>query len=405
MNWERLTLAFRVSAYRWVWASNFAAAAGFQPFMIGQGWLLYDLTGSPFMVGLAPGLGAAFNLVLSPFWGLLADRFDRRKLMMISQTAMGLSIIMIGALVVMDRIEVWHVLGLSVIQRMGMSLQRTARSTLMFDVVGSKAFMNATAGQFLSSQGAGLIGPVGAGFIIKSFGAGYLFLILGFIILIGVLMLLKVESVLVKRLQSKSIIDDLKEGFRFVRNDKPIRTILWTVLVTEGLGFSTWSMFPVVAISLLGGDAVTLGLLGTFRGFGGVIGALFISSFGDIRFKGSILWGSAFLFGLFLIAFSFSHSALLSYVLISTIGFMAIMYNTQAQSLLQILTPDEMRGRVMGIHSVLLTGIGFGAMGMGAIAGWLGVNWAIFGGGGLVATNAAINLPIAPTVNRKAGGS
>ena len=69
MNWERLTLAFRVSAYRWVWASNFAAAAGFQPFMIGQGWLLYDLTGSPFMVGLAPGLGAAFNLVLSPFWG------------------------------------------------------------------------------------------------------------------------------------------------------------------------------------------------------------------------------------------------------------------------------------------------------------------------------------------------
>ena len=149
MNWERLTLAFRVSAYRWVWASNFAAAAGFQPFMIGQGWLLYDLTGSPFMVGLAPGLGAAFNLVLSPFWGLLADRFDRRKLMMIAQIAMGLSIVMIGALVVTDHIEVWHVLGLSVIQRMGMSLQRTARSTLMFDVVGSKAFMNATAGQFL----------------------------------------------------------------------------------------------------------------------------------------------------------------------------------------------------------------------------------------------------------------
>ena len=117
----------------------------------------------------------------------------------------------------------------------------------------------------MSSQGAGLIGPVAAGFIIKSFGVGHLFLILGSIIIIGVLMLLKVESVLVKRLQSKSIIDDLKEGFRFVKNDKPIRTILWTVLVTEGLGFSTWSMFPVVAISLLGGDAVTLGLLGAFR--------------------------------------------------------------------------------------------------------------------------------------------
>jgi MFS family permease len=164
-------------------------------------------------------------------------------------------------------------------------------------------------------------------------------------------------------------------------------------------------MFPVVAISLLGGDAVTLGLLGTFRGLGGVIGALFISSFGDIRVKGSILWGSAFLFGLFLIVFSFSRNTFLSYFLISTIGFVAIMYNTQAQSLLQILTPDAMRGRVMGIHSVLLTGIGFGALGMGAIAGWLGVNWAIFGGGGLVATNALINVSTAPIVNREAGGS
>lgn len=402
MNWDRLTLAFRIPAFRWIWASSLAGAAGFQPFMIGQGWLLWELTASPFMVGLAPALGAASNLILNPFWGLMSDRLDRRKLMIVSQSVMGLAILVLGILVVNDMVQIWHVLILSVIQRMGMSLQRTAGKPFTFSVVGRKAFMNATAAHFLTSQGAGLVGPISAGFIIKSFGTGYLFLILGFIILMGVLALFRVQSVPIKNRATKSFIQDFREALKFVKNDTSLRAILWTVLVTESLGYSTWSMFPVVAVSLLGGDSVTLGLLGTFRGLGGVLGALSVSSFGDIKLKGSILWGGAFLFGLALIAFSFSRDAYLSYALVSCIGIVAVIYDIQANTLLLSLCPEEMRGRIMAIYGIVMTGIGFGSLGMGAVAGWLGVNWAIFGGGSLVTTNALAHMHMAPVVNRQA---
>lgn len=402
MNWDRLILAFRIPAFRWIWLSSLAGAAGFQPFMIGQGWLLWELTASPFMVGLAPALGAASNLLLNPFWGLMSDRLDRRKLMIISQSVMGLAILVLGILVVNDMVQVWHVLILSVIQRMGMSLQRTAGKPFTFSVVGRKAFMNATAAHFLTSQGAGLVGPISAGFIIKSFGTGYLFLILGFIILMGILALFRVQSVPIKNRATKSFIQDFREALKFVKNDTSLRTILWTVLVTESLGYSTWSMFPVVAVSLLGGDSVTLGLLGTFRGLGGVLGALSISSFGDVKLKGSILWGGAFLFGLALIAFSFSRDAYLSYALVSGIGIVAVIYDIQANTLLLSLCPEEMRGRIMAIYGIVMTGIGFGSLGMGAVAGWLGVNWAIFGGGSLVTTNALAHMHMAPVVNRQA---
>ncbi len=401
MNWNRLTLAFKIPAFRWIWASSLAGAAGFQPFMIGQGWLLYELTASPFMVGLAPALGAASNLILNPFWGLMSDRLDRRKLMIISQSVMGLAILMIGILVINDMVQVWHVLMLSVIQRMGMSLQRTAGKPFTFSVVGRKAFMNATAAHFLTSQGAGLIGPISAGFIIKSFGVGYLFLILSLIIIIGVLPLFRVKSIPIKIRAAQSLTQDFREALKFVKNDTSLRTILWTVLVTESLGYSTWSMFPVVAVSLLGGDAVTLGLLGTFRGLGGVLGAITVSGFGDIKIKGSILWGCASLFGIALIAFSFSRDAYLSYALVSAIGIVAVIYDIQANTLLLTLCPEEMRGRIMAIYGIVMTGIGFGSLGMGAVAGWLGVNWAIFGGGTLVTTNALAHLPVAPMVNRQ----
>jgi MFS family permease len=399
VNWERLTLAFRIPAFRWLWASSLAGAAGFQPFMIGQGWLLYELTASPFMVGLAPALGAASNLILTPIWGIISDRLDRRKLMMISQFVVGISIFMIGILVVNDIVQIWHILLLSVTQRTGMSLQRTAGKPFTFSVVGRKAFMNATAAQFLSSQGAGLVGPISAGFIIMSFGVGYLFLILGFIILVGILPLFRVQSIAIKNRVNKSLTQDFREALKFVKNEKSLRSILWTVLVTESLGYSTWSMFPVVAVSLLGGDAITLGLLGTFRGLGGVVGAITISSFGDVKMKGSILWGGACLFGIALIAFSFSHNPYLSYALVSAIGIVAVIYDITANTLLLSLCPEEMRGRIMAIYGIVMTGIGFGSLGMGAVAGWLGVNWAIFGGGSVVTTNALAHMPMASIVN------
>ncbi|MBM3926179.1 MAG: MFS transporter [SAR202 cluster bacterium] len=403
MMWERLFTAFRIPAYRWMWSSSLAAAAGFQPYMVGQGWLLYDLTESPFIVGLAPGLGAAANLLFAPFGGVLADRMDRRLMVMLSQGLMALAILTIGVLVVADLVEVWHVLVMSMGHSVGMSLQRTSRNTFLLDVVGRNAFMNAMAGQFMSSQIAGLVGPFAAGFIIAGVGVGYLFLILGSIIVLGAFLMLKVAPVPMEHRQTNSVFGELRESINFIRKNRPVRGVLLTVLITEGLGFSAWSMFPVIATEVLNGGPVVLGMLSTCRGLGGVVGTVVISSFGDIKSKGTVLFGAAITFGALLVLFSFSRNIPLSLFLIGLTGAASIMYNTQAQTVLPLLSPAEMRGRVMGLHSVVLTSIGFGALGMGAVASLVGVTWSVLGGGSLVAVNGLGRSRMAGVINREAG--
>ena len=146
MHLDRLLLAFRLPVYRWLWASNLTEATGFMPFMLAQGWVILEITGSPFMVGLATGLGGAANMLFSPLGGVLVDRFNRRTILMLAQIIMAAAILILGLLFIAGVIEVWHILIISMVQRTMMGLQLTARNTLMYNLVGPKVFMNAMAG-------------------------------------------------------------------------------------------------------------------------------------------------------------------------------------------------------------------------------------------------------------------
>ena len=352
------------------------------------------------MVGLAPGLGAVANMIFSPFGGVLADRLNRRTILIVAQLTTASAILILGILTVADVVQVWHIFLVTVVQRVTMGLQLATRNTLMYDVVGPRVFMNAMAGQFMSTHAASVLAPLAGGFLMAYYGPGYLFLAIGSIILLGTLFLLAVPSVPVAR-SVGSMWGNLKEGIGFVLHDRPVRTVLWTVLITDGLGFSTQAMFPVVTRDVLHAGPVVLGLLSTFRGAGGVVGSLIISSFGDIKAKGFVFIGAALIFGVFIVLFAISRSFPLSLVFILLVGAFATTYDTMAHTLLQTMTPEVMRGRVMGIYSFVVSGIGLGALGLGALTGLVGVSWALAAAGSAVASNAVVRLPMARVLSER----
>jgi len=341
-------------------------------------------------------------MIFSPFGGVLVDRFDRRVVLMAAQVITALAILTLGVLTVTEVIQVWHILMVSVVHRLMISLQLASRNTLMYDVVGREATMNAMAGQFMSTHSASVLGPLGAGFTMAAFGPGVLFLAVGGIIGLGAFLVLQVPKV-PRTAPSGSVLSNLKEAAHFAISNRPVRNVLWTVLITDGLGFSTQAMFPVVTRDILHAGPVVLGLLSTLRGAGGVIGAFVLSSFGDVKPKGWVFIGAAFCFGVLLILFAFSRVLPLSLSLIFLVGICGTAYDTMAHTLLQTLSPEAMRGRMMGIYTFVVSGIGFGALAQGAIATSIGVKWAITSAGGSVALNALGRLSIAASLGQRRG--
>jgi len=396
---NRLLLGFRVPGYRWLWINSFTGAAGFSPYHMGEGWLILELTDSPLMVGLAPAIGAGVNMVFSPFGGVLVDRFDRRKVLTAVQLTTALAITTLGVLTVTDMVHVWHILVVSAVLRLMMGLQLASRNTLMYDVVGRDGVMNAMAGQFMSSHSASVVFPLGAGVVMATMGTGELFLFIGGIIGAGAFLVMRVPKVR-QTAPTGSVLNNLGEAVRFAYKDRPVRNILWTVLITDGLGFSAQAMFPVLTRDVLHAGEVVLGVISTLRGVGGVVGALVISGFGDIKRKGRVFVISAFCFGALLVLFAVSRSLPLSLAAIFLVGVAGTIYDTMAHTLLQTSSPESMRGRMMGLYAFVVSGIGFGSLAQGAIAAWTGVTWAIAAAGSVVALNAAARLPVSESMSQ-----
>ena len=161
---------------------------------------------------------------------------------------------------------------------------------------------------------------------------------------------------------SGSLLNNLRQGISTTYGDRRLRTIMTAVFLTETLAFSATSMFPIIARDVLLAGPVVLGLLPTFRGIGGVIGAITVSSFGDIKYKGWTMIVANIILGCLLIIFAFSNNLPVSLFLILLSGACGTTFSTMATTLIQTLAPDNMRGRVMGIHGFIISGLGLGGI-------------------------------------------
>ncbi|MBI4336826.1 MAG: MFS transporter [Chloroflexi bacterium] len=402
---SRALLAFRIPSYRWLWASSLTNALGFMTYGMGQGWLLLELTGSPFWVGLAPGIDGVTSLLVSPLGGLAADRWDRRKVVVLSHLATALVTATLGLLALLGVVEVWHVMLTASLQGAARSVRMPAQTSLTYDLVGRTTVLNAMAGQFMAMNLAAVIGPLAGGFMLSAVNPGYFFLGLGTVALLSSWLVLHIEKPPSSLRQRASAWKNLKEGAAFAVRDRPLRTVFLVVLVTESLGFSAISMLPVVVRQVLHADPSVLGFLISLWGLGGITSTLVLASLGQVKRQGWLFLAVTLCFGTSLVFFGLSRSAPLSFALFFVVGAAGASYDSLASTLVQTLSPDALRGRTTGFYGLLVSGVNIGGMGMGTVAQFFGVAVAIALGGGLVATNALRLIPTARIIAQRSTGA
>lgn len=396
--------AFRIPGYTYLWINGMSGSIGFMTYNMGQGWLILELTGRPALVGLAPGISGIVMLLLGPLGGVITDRWDRRTLLLLSQLCVGSLTLVLGVLVtagVAESVQLGYVFGLAVVMGAARAVQMPSRGGLTYDLVGPALIVNVVALQFLAINVSGIIGPLTGGLVLAGWGTGPFFLLVGGVAMSGAGLLLFIRTPPRLGTTGGSFFANLTEGLAYAWRDRHIRSVLWVVMFTEMFGFAVLFMLPVVVRDVLQADAKALGFLQAAFGAGGIVGTLAISALGDIRARGWTFMGAAIGFGLFLVAFAFSNNLALSLALFGAAGASGVVYDVMGATLFQTMVPDSMRGRVLGLHGTLLSGVNVGSLLMGGIAELRGISFAV----GLLASFAAGNalriIPVARGISAR----
>ena len=391
-----LFLLLRTNGFGWLLTNSFFSGFGNILEILAVGWLVLDKTDSPFLVGLVTALRGVGLVFLAPLGGVIADKVDRRKLLTLVTLANAVNTLIMGLLIITDVVTLWQIMLLVGLQGLTWSIRMPVRNTLAYDLVGRRRALNAVSANFLAMQSTRIVGPVTAGLIISGYGVGEAYLVASASHFVSIGALLLVPRPPSSYVGGGSTLHNLREGLAHVIGNGPVRSLFSLVLVTEALGFSYQAMLPVMARDFLHVGATGLGFLAAGFGAGAVVAAFVITNLGDFKSKGWLLVGGAFCFGLFLVLFAFSRSYPLSIALLALAGASGVAYDSSAAALLQMLVPDNMRGRVMGVYGSFIGTSPMGGLQAGAVAALVSAPFAVGLGGTLVALNALRLVRLAP---------
>jgi len=366
---------------------------------VGEGWLILTLTNSPFYVGLTSALSSIGVLLFSLYAGVIADRTDKRRFIIYMQIAFMLEAFAVAILVQTGVVAVWQVLLLATLLGIASAFDIPMRQSFVVEMVGKDDLMNAIALNSSLFNGARVIGPAIAGFLIGAVGIAWCYYLngLSYIAVIAGLLLMRLPAY--KRPpQTTSSWTGFREVLAYLKNDKKMRTLMVLTAVLSVFGFPYISMMPVFARDVLHRGAGGYGALTSSIGIGAVIGALAIAlSSARIRARGRLMLAGGAVFGVLLMLFAASRSLALSMVLLALAGCAMIVNNAIGNTLLQTGAPDHLRGRVMGFYSFVFVGMApFGAFLFGVVAEYVGVSAAIAAGGAIVSLTvmfAALTVP------------
>ncbi len=334
-----------------------------------QGFLVYELTQSPAYlgyVGFASGIPA---WILTLYGGVVADRVPRRTLLIVTQAAMMFFAFVLAAITFLNIVQPWHILILAFLLGTTNAFDAPARQAFVSEMVDKEDLTNAIALNATMFNSALAAGPAVAGITYAVFGPGWCFTINGisFIAVIIALSMMRFEPSQA-RVSRESVLLELKEGLRHVLNHRIIRTLFIVIAINQLLVFSMSTLLPAWSVSVLGGDATTNGFLFSARGIGSLIGALVIASLGNFAFRGKLLTLGLFLSAILLIVFGLFRWLPISVLILIGVGIGTILIMNLANAMIQTMTPERLRGRVMGAY----TWIFFGFMPLGALwTGWM----------------------------------
>jgi MFS family permease len=351
---------------------------------VAMGWLVYRLTSSAFLLGLVAFGAQGPSFILAPIAGVLADRLNRRRIIIGAQAVMMVQASILTVLVLTGSVEFWHVLALSSVFGCASAFDIPARQSFLLEMVGNRDDLpNAIALNSSIFNAARLVGPAIAGFMIAQFGEGVAFFsnAASYIAVLVALLMIRVTPR--PRISGvANILSNLREGFSYAYNFPPIRDVLLLVAVVALFGIPFSVLLPVIAVKTLQGDARTLGFLMSATGFGALSGALFLAARESVRGLSRVVVASATLFGTSLIGIAFSRSLILSCALLVFAGFGMMVQMAASNTFLQTVVDDDKRGRIMSLYTMAFIGVApFGSLLAGALADRIGAAITIAAGG------------------------
>jgi MFS family permease len=322
-------------------------------------WVIFDQTNSSFMLGLVVFATQFPSFLFSPLGGVAADRYDRYRLTLITQTSLLVQAGLLASLVLFTHYTVWGIIVLSIVQGIINAFDLPARQSLVNEIIKKKENL-ANAIALNSSMGklAWLIGPAVSGIVLAKYGAGICFLInaLSYLAVIIALAFIKVSPYIASA-HSRNAFVEIREGFNYVINTPTLRTAIFLLACVSLLILPFTTLLPVFAKVVFKGNAATYGYLNSMIGTGSLIGAIALASLKSNKYMIKILFGSLLLLGMALIAFS--HITILSVALFfaAIAGFAMMFQTTVSQTIIQLEASDEMRGRVLSFFMMAFFGL------------------------------------------------
>jgi len=338
--------------YRYLWAGTMLMGAGQWIQQVTLGWLLYELTSSSVLLGALNGLRALPFLVAGPIAGVAADRMDRQRLMLGSQYLLVATALGMGMVVASGLVKVWHIFLFTLITGIAWSFNEPVRQSLVPNVVPKEDLMNAIA---LNSAGFNLtkiIGPALGGVLIALFGAAGNFFVQSAAYM-GVLVMVYLMHVppTPEEARRSSAMANLKEGFSYVWSTPAVLALMMTAYVPRVFAVPYQALMPVFQKDVLGVGPEGLGMLMAAPGVGAVLAVLTLASVTSrLKRQGLLLLASLILLGIFLILFSRISSFPLALLVLVAVGAFQVLFMATTNTMLQVIVPDELRGRVMSLY-------------------------------------------------------
>lgn len=378
--------AFDVPQYRRLWASNFLNSLSLVMHTLAVGWLALSLGNSPFWVGLAAGLQGVGQLGFGVFGGVLVDRLDKRTVLIVSHLASAAIMAVLGVLSLMNAVALWHVLVAALLQGVIFSLNVPAANAIAYQIVGRERSMNAAAAQMMGWTLSRIAGSMAAGALISRWGVGSSFVVAGGSAVASALVALFIRGSHISPASAELFWRAAGEGIKYAWASDPMRRLLTLSPVVETFGFSFYVMLPVVARDVLHVGASGMGNLSSAAGVGAFAATLVVATLGDYRHKGALLSSTLVAASVSLVLFALSRWYVLSLILVTVVGGALVIYDVMMQTLFQLLSSDEMRGRVFGIYALTYGFTPLGGFVSGAVATAMGAPFSIAVGGGVILT-------------------
>lgn len=374
---SRLPLMFRALRhrnYRLFFSGQIISLVGTWMQSVAQSWLVYRLTGSSLLLGLVGFAGQIPVFLLAPVGGVVADRYSRHRVVIATQSCAMVLAFILSALTLLGHIRVWEIMVVASLLGLVNAFDIPARQAFIVDMVDSNDLINAIALNSSMVNGARVLGPAIAGIMVAAVGEGWCFFgnAVSYIAVITGLLLMIVPGRDVQR-GSASSLERIVEGFRWVARTAPIRALLLLLGLVSVTGMPYAVLMPIFADKILHGGARGLGNLMGASGVGALAGTLMLAAKREVRGLGRWITFATFGFGASMILFASSHSYPLSVALLVPVGFSMMLQMSSSNTLIQTMVPDELRGRVMAVYSMMFMGMApFGALTAGAMANRIG---------------------------------